>query len=220
MIEDIVLSPVIIFLVFGAMLLIVSRFAFRRQELPGYALGWLMGIFFIIVYQSLTGSTPDEETVEAAAEAATDDGRLSFIAIMIPSILGISAGAAVTFTMRSLTRTHARRSALVAVTTAALVSMLFLLTVLEESTTRLFGLFAIAFAIGALGSVVFRTSPPPGDDNIDRARRQYDDDPPQVRDTDDAIRGTREIPAADLDEARSRFDEIRRRITGGSDKNR
>lgn len=201
MIQDVILSPTFIFVVIGAMLLYVSRWAlFVEKEYPGYFLGWLMALFFIIIYQSVTGEpdTQSNESVETITES------LPFFQVILMSFIGLGAGFGVTYYVNSLLRTRPRQSASVALTVFVLILLLFFLTDTGESTARYVGIFALGFATGALGKVVFFGRTTSSTRASERIRAQtvseeapYEPDAP---------------PSANIEEAQSRFDEIRRKF--------
>ncbi|GAB4307381.1 MAG: hypothetical protein Kow00117_00580 [Phototrophicales bacterium] len=196
LIQDIILSPTFIFIIITVMLLYVSRWAlFIEKEYPGYFLGWLMSIFFIIIYQSITGK-PEPETTETV-EQVTEN--LPFFQVMLFSLMGLGTGFGITYYINTLIRTRPRQSASVAITVFTLVLLLFFLTDTSTATARYIGIFALGFATGALSKVVFfgnraNTSPRPSE----RIRAQNVE--PDVP------------PSADIDKSQRRFDEIRRRF--------
>jgi uncharacterized integral membrane protein len=153
MIQNIILSPILIFLMFFVVLLMVTRWANSRREMPAYILGWMIGIFAIIIYQSLVGdSTPTES--ELIENAIDDKGQLNLAALLIPSALGLVAGLGASAVYAYVVRTHARRSIAVAIITSSLILTLFLIVTVTDHEARVFGVFALAFGIGVLGTFV------------------------------------------------------------------
>ena len=58
-IQSLLLSEVLIFIVLFAVFGLLTRWAiWRLHEYAGYALGWLLGLFFVFVYSSLMSSPP------------------------------------------------------------------------------------------------------------------------------------------------------------------
>ncbi len=203
MIEDVVLSPILIFLAFATMLLLITRAAFSNREVPGYILGWMIGIFFIIIYQSITGGETEAEVVEETPQ------QLSFLAVVVPSMLGLLAGFGSIAFLGVVLRGRVRRSAAVTIITALLIIVLFLVITLSESTVRLFGIFALAYGIGILSTIVFsgRSAELTGGgrsnrDSIDRTRERFNEPPPDKRPGG--------VPRADDRTADDRFKQIRR----------
>lgn len=179
MIEDIVLSPILIFLMFLAVLLVVTQWASRKREIPGYLLGWMIGVFFIIIYQSATGTTPQPEP-EIVEEVQQNAGRLTASAIFLPSVLGLMGGLGASAVYAFIVRTHARRSIGVALMTATLVFTLFMIATASDSGARVFGVFALAFGIGVLGTLVVTGGRTPGAraQAVNRSRERFDTPPP------------------------------------------
>ncbi|TVR20573.1 MAG: hypothetical protein EA396_10385 [Anaerolineaceae bacterium] len=220
MIVDILLSPILIFVVFLFLLLLVTRWAFDQRELPAYALGWMVGLFMIIVYQSLSGEAAPPEP-DAVSEAV-ENGFLTLEAILVPSFVGFGAGVTASTIYRYVAQTHARRSIAVAIITAALVFTLFLILSVSQEASKLFGVLALAFGIGVLGTSVIGAgtgASAPSGRGIRKRPRDYEPPPPprpRPKDnSDDPLNADRpvdgaEVPEADLDRARNRFDQLRK----------
>lgn len=185
LIEDIILSDFLILIVVVAMLVVVTSWAFRTGEYPGYVLGWLVGIFFIVTYRALFGDTSAaEETVE------TVETRLSFFTVTCPSFIGLLLGFGVLFFIRNFGASHARRALTVAIMTALLIIVLFFISTAGQTTRQVMGLFALAFSIGALSNLVVLIGPYGASvdagaqglaprSRFDRLRRRRDDFPPR-----------------------------------------
>lgn len=196
MIEDIILSDFLILAVLAAMLLVVTSWAFRMREYPGYVLGWLIGIFFIIIYRALTG---DDTNLLEAQEAAEETGTaLSFFGVVFPTMLGLALGFGVMYFSKTLGTTRARRGVTIAVLTATMVVAIFFLTTTPETTQRMIGIFALAFAIGALTDLVIGAGS-------------------MARTPTFTAQEAEEIPQADGQSLQSRFDRLRRRIERHND---
>lgn len=210
MIVDILLSPIVIFLVFLFVLIQVTRWAFDQGERPAYALGWLVGVFVIIVYQLLSGEAapPEPEAVE--------NGVLTLNAILLPSFIGFGAGVTASTVYRYVVKTHARRSIAVAIITAGLVFTLFLILSVSQETSKVFGVFALAFGIGVLGMSVIDagTGASRGRDHASPSSPKPRN-PRQARPSDPLLDANRpvegaEVPQADLDRARETFEKRRK----------
>lgn len=182
LIEDIILSDFLIFIVVIAMLVVVTSWAFRTREYPGYVLGWLVGIFLIIMYRALFGDgSGAEETVE------TVERRLSFFTVICPSFIGLLLGFGLLYFIRNYGASHARRALTVAIMTALLIVVLFFLSISSQATRQVMGLFALAFSIGVLSNLVvliapYRTSLDAQGvprTRYDRLRRRDDELPPR-----------------------------------------
>ncbi len=197
-IQSIILSDFLIFIVFIAMLVAVTSWAFREQEVPGYLLGWLIGIFFIVIYSSLVGdagSDPDEEAFETA------EVTLSAFAVLAPAFGGLIIGFGLLYLVRLWSGAGTRQSVLIAVMTATLVSFLFFLTTSDEYARRVIGIFALAFSIGSLSTFVFKITP-------SRQRSPQSSRPGTL--------STQEIPEAKINDAygQNRLESIRRFFNG------
>ena len=210
LIEAVILSDFLIFIVFSIMLGAVTLWTFRENEYLGYALGWLVGIFFIVIYVSVTGDPTATEAVEEVTEDA--DSRLTLFAVMMPTFLGLLFGFGVLFIVKMYSGSGTRRSLVIAVLTAILVGVLFFLATADDYARRLIGIFALAFAIGSLTTMVLGVGS--GKQSNKGRAPQQNIRPPG------APRSTQDIPVARIPEApESRLDSIRR-MFGGGDNNR
>lgn len=191
LIEDILLSDLLIVLVLLGLLIAVSRWALSTREYPAYALGWLIGIFFIVIYRALSGD--DTADVQDTAEAT--ESTLSFLGAFIPGILGIFSGLGVMFVIRRFAQeTGTGKSIAVAISTSILIIILFLLATAGETTRQVVSILALGFAIGALSAYVLKLGVVPPRRSVSRY-------------------ATQNIPAAQVtDETRDRFEQHRRRF--------
>ena len=151
MIEDIFLSRALILVVFGVMLAVVTRWAWRTREFAGYGLGWLIGLFFIIVINAVSGDSATE-VIEADAQGA---GNLSFFEAVFPSVFGLIIGFGLMYITRAFVSTHRRRAPTIAIFTATLILTMYFLITADDDASQVIGIFALAFTIGALSYVVF-----------------------------------------------------------------
>ena len=160
-VQGILLSPILIFIVLGVLFLALSRWALSRREVLGYALGWLIGVFFMIIYSSLTGG---ETVVDATAQdVQIGDDVLTFGQIIFASIFGLIVGAGSMFLIRLQANSQARRALVVALLTGLNLIVLFFVIISSSGTQRLIGISAMAFAITILFIVVLdraRTTAP------------------------------------------------------------
>lgn len=223
LIVSIILSDVTIILVLLAMLGVVSSWAFREKEYPGYVLGWLVGIFFVIVYQSLGGETTSP--VPAEELASETNVRLNFFVVLLTTIIGLLAGFGVLTTIQRYGTTRARRGLTIAVMTASLIVTVFMLTIAAEELRRVMGLFALAFAIGALSNLVIggsnvlrfgsgssrtaQPSQPP--QRFGAQAAPPDNNPPPGTQPPPTPQGPPQAPANDVQQ---RFEQLRRRVDG------
>ena len=203
LIESIFLSDVLIFLIVLAMLGVVTSWALRQREYPGYVLGWLVAIFFVIVYNSLPGAEvapppEDEENVS-----------LSFLSILMTSLCGLLVGFAVLLFVRLRGRSRTQRGVTIALLTSSLIIMMFFLSLSGEETRRVIGIFSLAFAIGALVTIVIGVVPTPGGGGP--FNRQP---PPPEQGQGGGQYGNQAAPRTPLEDAQKRFERLRRRIEG------
>lgn len=217
MIQDIVLSPILIFLMFFVVLVLVTRWASSRREMPAYILGWMIGIFFIIIYQSAFGATRPPASEPVGEE-------LSLAALLIPSALGLMAGLGASAMYNYVVRTHTRRSIAVAIITASLILTLFLIVTVTDHEARVFGVFALAFGIGVLGTFVVgggTSAAPHVHQDAPRqtaTHRQISDDdlvprpPDNFQPLPNRPPTEPEVPVEGAEVSRSRLDEIRKRF--------
>ena len=153
LIEDILLSDILIIIVLLIMLVAVTRWAMSSKDYPAYALGWLIGIFFIVISRSLTG----DDTAELQDTAEATETTLTFFAAMLPAIFGIIAGGGIMFAIRRFAgQAGAGKSVSIAVSTATLIIVLFILATAGTSTRQIISILALAFAIGALSAYVLK----------------------------------------------------------------
>ena len=208
-IEEIILSQFVMFLVLVAIMGGVTMYAFRMKEYAGYALGWLVGILVIIVFETLTGGS---STGVEAQEPEVTIGSLNGFVVVIVSLLGIAAGYAGVYFMDTFQRTHRRRSVSVAIGTGLLVVAMFFVLGLSDQTSYIIGLFGLGFTIGALTNRVLDSTPVPTrqftQQQLDETRRQPLSTQ-EIRSVDYDPRSPNP-PQSDVDRQRERFDQLRR----------
>jgi hypothetical protein len=193
LIEGIFLSDFMIFIIICALLMMVTSWAFRLNEFAGYLLGWLVGIFCIVVYSAVVGGNSVNPTVEEVAEVSTL--QLSFFAVAFASMFGLIFGFSASFFARISGGTTIKqaRSITIALLTALLVISLYVFATSDEYTRKVMGIFELAFAIGVLTNYVLGGGSP--------VRRSY---PTGVDGQPMAQSGA--------DDGQSNFDRLRRRI--------
>ncbi len=147
LVMDIFLSKWIVFFMILVAFAFVSRWSLQTlREYAGYALGWMVGLFFILVYVSLGGGSQD-----GTADASLS---LSFFDVFMATLFGVLFGGVVMIGLRYGMR-YARGVALqVAFYTALCVILLFLVFAEGTQASRSIGIFALAFGIATLFAVV------------------------------------------------------------------
>jgi hypothetical protein len=151
-IQDLLLSEFIIFFALFGALAVLSRWALLSlKEYLGYGLGWMLGLFFVIVYSSLTG---DPEPVMEAQAIEIGGVTLTAFQVFLPSVLGFALGAGL-MVIIALGRGKTMQQALkIAGLTALNLILIFLMFVTDETGRRMIGLFALAFGIGTVLAMV------------------------------------------------------------------
>ncbi len=153
--RELFLSPVLIFLVLFAIFAALSYWALViLREYPGYALGWLIGLFFAVIYYSLGGDI--DTTGQAEREI-----RLNLLQVLCPGIFGLLLGAMVMFLIRLGQGYTATQGIKIASLTALMVTLIFLMFVVDINGQRMIGIFALSLCIaGLFAMVVFRSNSP------------------------------------------------------------
>jgi len=147
LIQEILFSDFTIFALLGLAVLVITGWARLLREWAGYLLGWLIGIFFILVLSTLF-PYPTIPPVQSS---------LTFLQLIVPSILGLIVGFGLLFVIRIGGNSDMRVGR--ALTVAGLLS--FTLTagylILRSQISDRWGLaiFALTFAIGALLNFIF-----------------------------------------------------------------
>jgi len=117
-----------------------SRWAMGQGVKTGYALGWLIGIFFIVMYGALFPRTPIQ-----VADAETS--QLSFLAVMVSSLIGFVIGIimiSITFILRTA---WYRQIFITAGVTAILVTMLFMMVMSSTQAKMALTLASLSLTI-------------------------------------------------------------------------
>src|SRR5690349_15183114 len=91
LIQDIVLHQVLIVMALGVVFLAISRWALVQREYAAYGLGWMLGLFFVIVYFSLGGGQNQN---------ATSPQYLGVMQVFLSTFIGLFFGGLVQFGLR------------------------------------------------------------------------------------------------------------------------
>lgn len=146
--EIVFLSQWLIFSCLLVVFLLLTRWTVGTlREYAGYGLGWLVALFFILVYASLGGGIDQTRANEVF---------LNGFHVFISTVVGVLAGVGVLVAYRFGTQ-NARTLALqISVYTALNLILLFLLVVEGPIAQRMIGIFSLALGIVALfGLVMF-----------------------------------------------------------------
>jgi hypothetical protein len=154
LIEQILLSDFTVFALLALAVLVITNWARTLREGAGYLLGWLIGLFLIIVLSALF---PYAVVAPIDPAGPTVQRSLTFFQLIIPSIFGLFIGFGLLFVIRIGGNSDRRVGR--ALTVAALLS--FTLTtgylILRNPVSERWGLavFALTFAIGSLLNFIF-----------------------------------------------------------------
>lgn len=147
LVQDIFLSPLFTLGVLLIIFIMLSRWALGLREYAGYTLGWLLGIFFIVVYSALVGD------VNPPPDSGADQ-PLTVIPVALASFLGFGAGIGTLLLTRAGYSSRVRQSLTIAALTTTAVIILFMMIVSTYTVQRLIGIFALAFSISAVTLLV------------------------------------------------------------------
>jgi hypothetical protein len=149
--QSVLISDITLFLVMGTFLLIVTSWAFRWQEYPGYILGWLTGIV-VIIFLSILFPQPSE----VSAEASDLPSRTDALIALLPTAFGIVTG----FSVMQLIKAGGRgasavsRSLLIAGLVVLILSLWYLMLLTRGEARLNIALFLLTFFIGMLFNYV------------------------------------------------------------------
>lgn len=145
--QQILFSDFVIIGLIGVVIILITVWAQRLSEWAGYILGWLVGIFLILVLITLLPVAPPTDPTLAPVPA-----RLTFFELIIPSFFGLLFGFGLLFVLRigGYSDSRIRRAFTVAALMSfTLVSGYLLLRSSIQDRTGL-AVFVLTFAIGAL----------------------------------------------------------------------
>ncbi len=154
--QEILLSNFMVIVVTIIMVVIISVWAFRQREYAGYLLGWLAGIFLMLLLTTLTPPAPVSDPNLPPAPPPS----LSFLGLLFPSVVGLVLG----FGALILTRLGAASDSRVgrALTVALLMSFTlaagYIILLTTAALRASLAIFALAFAIGALINFILTRS--------------------------------------------------------------
>ena len=117
-----------------------SQWAFKQGARSGYALGWLIGVFFIVVY----GALFPRSAIQVAVE---DPAQLTVAAVLMSSCVGMILAMVIIGVTVALQRAWFRQMFSTAGITAILVTMLFMMFMSPTQIKMGLTLASLAFAI-------------------------------------------------------------------------
>lgn len=145
-------------MVFGLLALVIfliTIWARNLREWPGYALGWLVGIFLILVLMTLLPAPPP---VDPNAPPVPDE--LTFWELIVPSFFGLVIGFGLLFIIRLSGNSDSRLRRAFSVASLMTVALVIGYLILRASIADRSGLaiFILTFAIGALVNYILTRS--------------------------------------------------------------
>jgi hypothetical protein len=155
-IQQILFSDFMVFALLALVIALISSWAYSLREGPGYLLGWLVGIFLILVLSTLFPySAP--VTNPAAAPVANP---LTFGELIIPSFLGLVSGFGILLVVRVGGDSDSRLRRALTVATLMTFTLVTGYVILRSSIEDRMGLavFILTFAIGALVNFILTRS--------------------------------------------------------------
>ena len=117
-----------------------TRWSLNQGGKTGYALGWLIGAFFIVIYGSLFPRTP----LNVAIEAPT---QLNFLTVISSSIVGAVIAILIIGITLALKQPLFRQIFATAAITSVLVTILFMMIMSSTQSKMALTLASLAFAI-------------------------------------------------------------------------
>ena len=117
-----------------------TRWSMEQGAKTGYALGWLIGIFFIVIYGSLFPRTP----LQVASDAPI---QLSFMTVLTSSLVGTIIAILIIGITVVLKQAWFRQIFATAGITSVLVTMLFMMIMSTTQAKMALTLTSLAFAI-------------------------------------------------------------------------
>ncbi len=197
-VQSVILSDLLVFTIMAAAGFWITAYAFQQREYAGYALGWLGGLFLIIVLSAGLPYTTPDSTLDYGGSGGA---QISFLATFVPGVLGLMAGFGGIAVLR-ISQVHSYRigRALGVAALMCLVLVAGYLMILSPYMARL----AIAvFVLGIGISVLFNSI-------LSRYRRSGLAEPVEGLDPEDEIpAATMGIPASTV---MNRVEKIRQRF--------
>lgn len=151
LIQNVLLSDVMIVLFMGVMILVVSWWSLSLREFAGYTLGWLVGVFVIIMVSTLM---PNQTVDPSLANAPPV--QLTFLNLIIPSVFGLLMGFfLITFVRAgSASSSRIRRALTIAFLVSFLLCMAYFLLMSDRPSRIGIAMFILTFGIGFLLSSI------------------------------------------------------------------
>lgn len=150
LIQDTFLNETFIFFILFVAFAIFSAYViWGLSEIAGYGLGWLLALFFMIIYASLASGNETSPQIIGNGEI-----RLSLWQVLFSSFVGILMGTVTLYVLRQHHISRPQRIVKIAFITALGLLVIFFMFVASPVERRMIGIFVIAFSIGALFTAV------------------------------------------------------------------
>lgn len=146
--QQILFSDFVVFALMALFIAIISSWAYSLREGAGYILGWLVGIFLIIVLATLFPYVPPP--TDTLGQPAPNP--LTFWQLIIPSILGLISGFGVLLVVRVGGYSDSRIRRALTVATLMTFTLVAGYVILRANVNERIGpaVFVLTFGIGAL----------------------------------------------------------------------
>lgn len=142
-IQALFLSDLVILVIPGFALMAITMWAYTQREVVGYMLGWLIGIFLIIVLSSLFPP--------ATTASATVSTGLPLVAVLMATLLGLMLSIVPTLAIFMVPLLRARALALlIAMSLSVVIGGGFFMVMITANMRLAVALFILAYAIGLL----------------------------------------------------------------------
>jgi ABC-type nitrate/sulfonate/bicarbonate transport system permease component len=145
--QNIVRSDILVFVALVGAFIYLSRSALNQHEYTGYGLGWMIGLFFVLIYSSTITQAPADETLDTNV-------TLTLFEVLLPTFCGVFVGVGLLMLIGLAQNTPRRYTLLVATITAINVILIFLFFFTTSDLRRQIGIFALSFAICAITTSV------------------------------------------------------------------
>ncbi|GAB5491842.1 MAG: hypothetical protein Phog2KO_20570 [Phototrophicaceae bacterium] len=199
--QEFILSQWLILIALTISFIVISRWAIVvLKEYPGYGLGWMIGLFFVLVYLSVGGEADTDAPVRF----------LNGFQVFIATLFGLVVGSLIIFGLR-FGMGHARGISLqVAIYTALNLTLLFLVFIAGPITQRMIGIFGLAIGIATLFAMVLFPTPQREQELNIRAQSGTQGGQPYNPNGGAGAGGGNPIGNSRLDEIRNRMNNERR----------
>lgn len=135
---SIILSDWFLFFILLGIFFAITRWAVKVEAFTGYALGWLLGLLFIVIFGSLAGD---------ANLSGGGNGELNLLQVLFALALGIFTGLGSVFIPGLVPKSQLRTGLQAVFMTSISVSLLFLMLVASTEIRRMIGILSLTAGI-------------------------------------------------------------------------